>query len=255
MFFTNLGNAFKMIAGDIPDCKWKDKGTPFKTIFSEALSDEYPVAVFEVPENMESNLIFFSRAGMIKKTAWKEYGLLKNYFQAAKFKDDDRLVDVQPENTDPKCTLLFVTKAGMTLNAFNNDVPLQGRISGGVKGIQLADKDEVVFITQAMPKTEIVLVTNKGFAKKVKINEIEPMARYRKGVKIIDFGKENGNEIVFASLVSDKKDIVLKNSENEPISISTANLEIQPRVSKGKSIFKAKNNMDINFGYTFEIKV
>ena len=212
MFFTNLGNAFKCLAEDIPDSKWRDKGSMFRDLFKDAASNERPVAVFEIPdqakpEELAKNLIFFSKNGMIKKTAWSEYFLLKNYFQASKFKDDDEVVSVVPENTDPKGTIVFVTKKGLILNAFTDDIPLQGRISGGVKGVALGDGDSVVFVGQAMPSDRVAIVTHKGMAKKVKLHEIEPMARYRKGVKIIDLS--SGDEIIFASTVAGPYSIVV----------------------------------------------
>ena len=251
MFFTNLGNAFKLTAGDIPELKMKERGIEFRQIFKEAVGGEYPVAVFEMPdaENAEEcakNLIFFSKAGMIKKTAWSEYFLLKNYFQATKFKDDDYLVDVQRENTDPKSTILFVTKMGVGLNAFTDDIPLQGRISGGVKGIMLADGDEVVLSSQVMPNNRVAIITNKGYAKKIKLAEVEPMARYRKGVRVMDISaSNNGTEVAFASVVDRPYTIVIEDSEGARGSYSTDSLDNQSRTTSGKSLVRAKAGIDV----------
>ncbi len=251
MFFSNLGNAFKISAGDIPEMKWKDKGLAFAKMFKEVMVGEYPVAVFEMPEQedenaLKQNLIFFSKLGMIKKTAWSEYFLLKNYFQATKFKDDDYLVDVVPENLDPKGTILFVTKNGMALNAFTDDIPLQGRISGGVKGIMLSDGDEVVLSEQVMPNYRIAVITNKGYAKKVKLAEIEPMARYRKGVKIMDLtATNNGNEVVFASTIDKPYTIAIEDIDGNKAGYSTDSLDNQNRTTSGKSLVRAKTGIDV----------
>ena len=251
MFFSNLGNAFKISAGDIPDMKWKDKGLAFAKMFKEVVSGEYPVAVFEMPEQedenaIKQNLVFFSKQGMIKKTAWSEYFLLKNYFQATKFKDDDYLVDVVSENLDPKCTILFVTKNGMALNAFTDDIPLQGRISGGVKGIMLSDGDEVILSQQVMPNYRIAIITNKGYAKKVKLAEIEPMARYRKGVKIMDLtATNNGNAVVFASTIDKPYTIAIEDVDGNKAGYSTDSLDNQNRTTSGKSLVRAKTGIDV----------
>lgn len=251
MFFTNLGNAFKLTAGDIPELKMKERGIEFRVMFKEAVSGEYPVALFEMPdsENAEEcakNLIFFSKAGMIKKTAWSEYFLLKNYFQATKFKDDDYLVDVQRENVDPKSTILFVTKLGMALNAFTDDIPLQGRISGGVKGIMLADGDEVVLTSQVMPNNRIAVVTDKGYAKKVKLAEIEPMARYRKGVRIMDLtATNNGSAVAFASVIDKPYTLVVEAKNGDKGGYNTESLDNQARTTSGKSLVRAKAGIDV----------
>ncbi len=251
MFFTNLGNAFKLTAGDIPEHKMKDRGIEFNVMFKEAVAGEFPVAVFEMPdaENAEEcakNLLFFSKAGMIKKTAWSEYFLLKNYFQATKFKDDDYLVDVQSENTNPKCTILFVTKLGMALNAFTDDIPLQGRISGGVKGIMLADGDEVILSSQVMPNNRIAVITDKGYAKKVKLAEIEPMARYRKGVRIMDLSaSNNGNACVFSAVIDKPFTIVIEAKNGDRGGYNTESLDNQSRTTSGKSLVRAKAGIDV----------
>ena len=223
----------------------------FNQEFKEAMSGEYPGAVFEMPDQEDENaskqnLMFFSKAGMIKKTAWSEYYLLKNYFQATKFKDDDYLVDVELENTESKSTILFVTKNGMALNAFTDDIPIQGRISGGVKGVMLADGDEVVLSKQVMPNYRIAVATDKGYAKKVKLAEIEPMARYRKGVKIMDFtALNNGSSVVFASVIDKPYTIVVEDVDGNKAGYSTDSLDNQNRTTSGKSLVRAKTGIDV----------
>ena len=183
---------------------------------------------------------------MLKKTAWKEYYLLKNYYQATKFKDGDYLIDVQPLTKEEQDTMVFVTQKGFVLNAFMDDIPLQGRISGGVKGIMLSDGDKVVLVTQAKMKDKIAVITDKGYAKKVKLVEVEPMARYRKGVKIIELNKtNNGDKVVFADIVRDSFNIVVEDVNGIKGVYSTDSLDNQPRTSTGKSMVKARTGLDV----------
>lgn len=255
IFFTNLGNAFKISAEDLPECKWREKGVRLAEVSKDASPSEYSVAVFELPDPSkpelgEEQLLFLSSDGMLKKTAWKEYFLLKNYYQATKFKDGDYLVDVQPLTSDEQDTMVFVTKNGFVLNAFMDDIPLQGRISGGVKGVMLADGDSVVLVTQAKIKDKIAVVSDKGFAKKVKLVEIEPMARYRKGVKIIEFNKtNNGSKLVYAGIVRDPHQLIVEDINGVKTAYSTDSLDNQPRVSAGKCLVKAKGGIDIKKVY------
>ena len=248
IFFTDKGNAYKISAEDLPDCKWREKGALFNEVFKDALPGERAVAVFEIPDQTneelsKKNLIFFSKAGMIKKTPWSEYYLLKNIFQASKFKEDDYLVDVVSESEDPKSTICFVTKNGNVLNAFTDDIPVQGRISGGVKGIALGDGDEVVSVGYALPSSRLVVITDKGYAKKVKLSEIEPMARYRKGVKVISFNAGNGTKIVFSCIVNSPLSVVVEDIDGNKGSYSTDSFENQPRTGSGKSIVRSKQGI------------
>ena len=84
----------------------------------------------------------------------------------------------------PDTTLGYVTESGLVLNALKDDIPVQGRVAGGVKGINLGKEDKIVFVSQIDEEGEYIIVTDAGFYKRVIASEIEPMARYRKGIKI-----------------------------------------------------------------------
>lgn len=81
--------------------------------------------------------------------------------------------------------MLFVTEQGYCLNALKNDIPLQGRVSGGVKGIMLRDGDKVKFVSQVNGEGEIVIVTSEGKFKKVISSQIDVSGRYKKGSMIV----------------------------------------------------------------------
>ena len=187
---------------------------------------------------------------MIKKTAFSEYGLLKTAFQAMKLKDDDVITDVVAE-IEGDYSVLFVTNQGMVLKAENTDIPLQGRISGGVKGINLAGKDYCVGTMIVSEEGEVVLVTNKGFAKRTVIAGIDKMARYRKGLKAITFNADNGNSIVFADYVTDEFDIVAKDNDGELHFRPTDKIAIENRLGKGKCIDRLKKSQTIDEVYRF----
>ena len=108
---------------------------------------------------------------MIKKTALNEYIIGKTSYQAMKLKDGDELISVEFDK--PDTSILFVSKLGMGLNAEKSDIPEQGRISGGVKGVMLADGDEVVSANQVVPGQNVCLVSNKAYAKQINTSEIE----------------------------------------------------------------------------------
>lgn len=239
--FSNLGNAFRIDPSAIPDGKWRDRGILFSSFENEAASGEYPISILEIPGDFAGELLFFSKSGMVKRSAWSEYNLQKNYFQAVKFKEGDELVGV--EKNIEGTTLLFVTKLGMVLNAEKSDIPLQGRISGGVKGVNLADGDELVLVTQCKSEDGIALVSDAAFAKRVLAGEIEPMARYRKGVKIFDLREGNGKCILFAGIIKNDKqifDCIVETSDGVLSAYSTEVLDRQSRTGRGKSLVKNK---------------
>ena len=148
-----------------------------------------------------------------------------------KVKEDDEILTIQ--NDVPNSTIMFITRKGMVLNFTKEDIPQQGRISGGVKGMLLADKDEVIAATQVFDSGEAVVITDKCFMKRVVMAEIEVMARYRKGVKIIDFNGVCGKQLAFADYVTEPY-FTACFGEGEVFTVSTDDMAIDSRTGKGK---------------------
>jgi topoisomerase-4 subunit A len=94
--------------------------------------------------------------------------------------------------------------------------------------------------TQADDSGEIVVITDRGYAKRVLVGEIEPMSRYRKGVKILEFGAQNGSKLVYASYVREPYDIAVIKDDGALSVINTEDIKIENRTAKGKRLFKEK---------------
>ncbi len=251
MIFTDLGNCYRVPVAQIPESRFKDKGQPLQSVVKGFLKEEKVVAIVSIDEEMpKGNLLFLTKQGMIKKTDAKEYNVSKANFQAIKLKDDDKVLSVAYERKDT--SLMFVTKLGMILNADKSDVPTQGRISGGVKGINLNDKDYCVGACQITEEGEVVVMTDRGYCKRVLVSQIEKMARYRKGVKIYTLtDKEVGQSIIFADYVTKPYTIVAKNDKVDYLSRGTDLIPIEARTGKGKLIEKARTAPHIVSAYKY----
>ena len=251
--FSNLGNCFKVHVKDFGEFRYKDKGISEKIIFKNLEYNETIVALFELDEgtDLNQNLIFLTKQGMIKKTALSEYTLLKKYFQGMKLKEGDEILKIELE---PKAyTIVFVTNQGMVLNALTNDIPLQGRISGGVKGINLATKDYCVGVDVANEEGEIIAITNKGYAKRVVVSQVEKLARYRKGLKLISFASDNGSSLILGGVVTKPSSVVVFDAENNMFFRKTDLVPIETRIGKGKAIDKFKKGTIIEKSYKTEV--
>ena len=234
--FTNMGNCYKIDFEDAIVGKLKDKGVPYKTFCPDALEGEKPIAFYEVGEKMpKGSLLFYSRLGYVKKSDWKEYNILKYAFQACKVNDGDELIGTELDDPEPTTTLFFVTEQGMCLNAYKNDIPTQGRVSAGVRGIALAEGDKVVFAGQIAEEGEIIVATDGNTYKKVIASQIDPMARYRKGVKIVDLGK--GRKVSFADYVTVPYKLAVQMDDGSLVMADTEeDITIEDRTTKGKNI-------------------
>ncbi len=182
LIFTDKGNCIKTVVGSLNENKWRDKGVTLKQIDKSVDIMETPVAVLKVEG--DGDIVFFTQSGMVKRTTEKEMVVAKSYYQAIKLADDDKLIAVEHEQKGK--SLVMLSKNGNCVNFEKSEVPMQGRIAGGVKGINLEDKDCVVYAGQSI-NGEYLIVTDNGFVKKLNSLQIPMCARYRKGVKYINF--------------------------------------------------------------------
>ncbi|MBQ9081437.1 MAG: DNA topoisomerase 4 subunit A, partial [Clostridia bacterium] len=200
--FSDRGNCYKLNPERLT-CKLSDKGYTLRHFFDEAEENERAVAFFEEGKNTEGDLLFITRCGMLKRTAYAEYNVNKPVYQAIRLNEGDALLTVEKFITDDENeTVFFVTQLGNCLNTQMDDIPVQGRVSGGVKGINLAEGDRVVFARQINGEGEIIIATKQGRFKRVISCHIDPSPRYRKGCRITTF-TDTSDEIIFAEYVTD----------------------------------------------------
>lgn len=243
LIFTNLGNAYRVDTESLPEGKWREKGGKLKDFVKDSETKEFPLRVFHCDDKLlKGEIIFFTKEGMIKRSRWSEYGVAKASFLAVKIKEGDEVIRI--ESIKKGSTALFVTNQGMCLNADLSDVPIQGRISSGVRGINLADKDYCIMARQIQGEGEVVLMSDKAYAKRVIVAQIDVMARYRKGIKIFDFSdkKSNGSQLLFASTVLEPYKIVVDFGDRNE-AYSTDDIIIQNRTQGGKALSKRVNNI------------
>ena len=226
---SDLGNCYR-IRGEQVSCKLTDKGYSLYDLFDDAAEDERPVAILPSKAG-EGYLLVMTKQSMIKKTLWSEYDVNKTIFQAIRLNEGDRVISVQPADPDEEGTTIFmVTRGGMCINA-KNEIPVQKRIAGGVRGINLRDGDEVIFASQIHEEGEIVTVTADGRFKRVIAAQIDPLPRYRKGVQITSL---KGTELIFADYVTEPYTLAVRTDEDEVLEIDTEDIPIDTTSTRGR---------------------
>jgi len=236
--FTNFGNCFKMDPELIPEAKGKQiDGVKFDQIYKKA-GGEKPIALFAVDDETNGKLIFFTREGTVKLSPWSDYFAPKSPFAALKLKDGDALVAV--ENYRENGQLFFATKKGICLYA-DGTVPEQGRVAGGVKGIELSDGDEVVYgaIVDDDFNGEIFVATSFGTFKRVILGTINKLSRARKGVKLVELGDPSlGEYVVYVKWLAGGEafDFAVFDKSGTIYYSDSAKVAVENRTTKGKQL-------------------
>ena len=234
MFFSNLGNCLRMTVGDMPEVRYRDNGVTLSQLFADAQKGETPVAAFVLGKDAEpqGELLIYTRQGLIKRSEWKEYQLLKQVFQGYKGKDGDEVFKV--EVVRPDTEIFYVTNRGGCTRFDIDEIPLQGRVAGGVRCINLADDEYVVFAGQVdKDQGEALMITNKGFLKRLPVTEITKHARNCKGAKGTEFGV-NGSSIVYANYVNGAHYKVAIYDKANVCVVDTSEVSVENKNNKGK---------------------
>lgn len=238
--FTNLGNYFKFNLDNVQEKKWKEKGVKANSIFPEIDKKEKIIAIFSSSIDFAAGyFLFFTKNGLAKKTESKEYKSNRGYAPAVVLKDNDEVIKVAYTNGNEKC--LFVTRRGICLNINEEDIPVQGRKSGGVKGIALENRDGLVNVIPHSNEGEILIITSGGYAKRVVASDIEVMNRARKGVKIAELNDKSGRTVAFAELVTNPYDIAINTEKGDTYLVNSESINILNRTNQGKMVIDKRS--------------
>ena len=231
--FTDRGNCVYVDLDDVDPSDYRTEGLTVHDICPDAFDSEKAVKLF-TREEMRGDVLFFTKNGMVKRTPWEEYTLKKSYYQAIVLKEGDEVINVESYDTDEFSTMFFVSRAGFALNAVKDNLPVQGRVAGGVRGIALGDGGECIFASQINGEGEIVVVTAANGFKRVISSLIDPIGRACKGVIIADV-KDCGS-LLFADYVTIPYTLAVINKDGTVEELSTEEISIENRVTKGKKL-------------------
>ena len=239
LFFTNKGNFIYLPVYMLPDLKWKELGKHISNIINLP-SDEIIVSCIKVEDfNNDFDITLGTKMGMIKRTKLSEFKVSRytKPINCMNLKGDDNLVTAFISQYN---NIFVSTREGFGLWFDITDIPIVGLKTSGVKSINLKD-DLVVSINNFGVEEEyITIITEKGTAKRVKLEEFEKSARARRGLMIIKTVKSNPYKIIKTFVIDSKEYIGIKTDEIEEFKLT--NISIMDRYSTGGTITKKKIN-------------
>ena len=141
------------------------------------------------------------------------------------------------EYLDPAKKVLMLSADGMSLAFESSEAPLQGRISIGVKGINMEDGDSVVFAGQFAQDDVATACTSDGYLKKIACKNFALSSRYRKGLKY--FALNSGAKVGYACL-NDISSIIAVDFGLKILPLETKKFKLSERLTAGELIIKKK---------------
>lgn len=238
LLFTNKGNYLYCPVHELPDIRWKDLGQHIANIVpidrDEAIIKALPVHDFE----KKAFLLFVTRNGMVKKTELQHYKAQRysKPLVAVNLKKDDEVVDVH--ETNGMNEVFLTTHFGYGLRFAEEDVNIVGARAAGVKGMNLKDGDFVVNgnIIDSPSEESMVIVTQRGSIKKMKLSEFELTSRAKRGVVMLRELKSNPHRIVGATIVRNGDEIFIQSEKGHIESVKALDLRNNDRYTNGSFV-------------------
>ncbi len=274
MFFTQKGRCFWMKVYNIPEGSRTDKGRAIQNLLNIDSDDK--VTAFICIENINDeewvnshNLIFCTRQGIIKKTAFVNYSRPRNNgIIAINLNEGDEVVEVLL--TSGKDEILIANRNGRAIRFNESTVRNMGRSATGVKAMRLDEdpEDQIVGMI-ALTKPEgydddqeenveetenkeerfpdmptILVLSEKGVGKRSTIGEYRITNRNGKGVKTINITDKTG-KLVAIKKVEEDEDIMIINKSGVTIRLAVADIKKSSRNTQGVKLIDIQKRNDV----------
>ena len=243
MFFTNTGRVYRLKAYEIPEAGRTARGTAIINLLQlmpgERITAVIPISKFEE----DHYLMMATRKGLVKKTPIQDYANVRKIGLAAiSLRDDDELIEVKA--TDDKKDIILVTKYGQCIRFKENDVRSTGRVSMGVRGINLLDGDEVVAMQLNTQGYYLLVVSENGMGKRTSISEFTCQNRGGKGVKCYKITEKTGN-VIGAKAVNEENEIMMITTEGIIIRLQCSDISILGRITSGVKLINLSEGVTV----------
>ena len=243
MFFTNTGRVYRLKAYEIPEASRTARGTAIINLLQlmpgERITAVIPINKFEE----DQYLMMATRKGLVKKTPIRDYANVRKIGLAAiSLRDDDELIEVKVTNN--KKDIILVTKGGQCIRFKETDVRTTGRVSMGVRGINLMDGDEVVGMQLNSQGYYLLVVSENGMGKRTSISEFTCQNRGGKGVKCYKITEKTGN-VIGAKAVNEENEIMMITTEGIIIRLQCSDISILGRITSGVKLINLSDGVTV----------
>lgn len=213
-FFTNKGRVYRAKAYELPEGGRDSKGQHVANLLAFQPEEKIAqVLTFSSYDDAEY-LALATRSGLVKKTRFTEYdsnrtgGLIAINLREMEDGAPDEVVSAELVNGDDE--LLLVSHRGQSLRFLASDEALRptGRATSGVRGMKFREGDHLLAMTVIRPDSDLLVVTEGGYAKRTSVEEYRVQGRGGLGIKVANLVAERGG-LVGALIVNDDDEVMV----------------------------------------------
>jgi DNA gyrase subunit A len=241
LFFTNRGKVYRQKVYELPEASRTAKGRALVNVLP-LREGERVQSVLSTRDFTEGKyLVFATRKGQIKKTEFLAYNtpIKADGIIAIGIRDDDELVAVRrvSEGED----IIMVSRSGQASRFNESVVRSMGRPAGGVRGMNVSQKDNAVLAMDvARDDQELFVVTENGYGKRTAISDYPVKGRGTMGVKTIALTDKKG-ALAGALVVREHQELVFISQEGMVQRTGVRGINLYGRASQGVKVMNIRD--------------
>lgn len=213
-FFTNKGRVYRAKAYELPEGGRDSKGQHVANLLAFQPEEKIAQVLTFSSYDEAEYLALATRSGLVKKTRFTEYdsnrtgGLIAINLREMEDGAPDEVVSAELVNGDDE--LLLVSHRGQSLRFLASDEALRptGRATSGVRGMKFREGDHLLAMTVIRPDSDLLVVTEGGYAKRTSVEEYRVQGRGGLGIKVANLVAERGG-LVGALIVNDDDEVMV----------------------------------------------
>ncbi|MCZ7664124.1 MAG: DNA gyrase subunit A [Thermoleophilia bacterium] len=241
LFITSRGKIYRLKVHELPLGSRQSKGRAIVNLLPLAQDEEVKAVIATRDFTDARYLMFATRHGLVKKTAFKEYDtkLKADGIIAIKLSDEDELVAVRHTNGDDR--VILVSSEGKAIRFHESDVRSTGRDTMGVCGMSLPKGHHVIGMATAKDDADLFCVTTGGYGKRTPVSAYPTQKRGGQGVITIKDSPDRG-DLVAVTAVRDNHELVLVSLDGTVIRIPVQSTRPTGRNTMGVRIMNLRGS-------------
>jgi DNA gyrase subunit A len=238
MFVTNLGQLYWLKVYRIPEGGRTAKGKAVVNLI-DLKENERIMAIIPTTDFDESkSLAFFTKNGVVKRTALSEFSNIRsNGVRAIVLDDNDEIVTAQITLPESQFLMIF-TALGQVIRFDIEKTRTQGRSTRGVRGIKFKDAKDYVVDAEVIEneQQELLTVSENGVGKRTEVEAYRLTNRAGSGVISMKLSPKTGKTVIGNVLVDEDQDLMALTSIGKMIRVDMQTIRKAGRNTSGVTI-------------------
>lgn len=249
VFFSADGKIFRMKAYDVPEKSRTAKGDGlYEFIEPSASICEMSILPAKEADRKDAYLVAMSKKGLTKKVVLSAFARIpKKGIKIMNVGAGDQCLTALVASS--KSQMIGVTAQGQALRFPLGEIRAMGRQAAGVRGMRIKDGDELLALIQtANPDDRFVLITQKGYGKKVKASSFSLHHRGTSGMKALTVTPRTGKVKVVLRIPPESQSLFINSTQGKTIKIDEKEIPLLGRTAQGVRLIRLKDGDQVASG-------